>query len=99
MGRVGSVLFLDEGDHHRLGGSQEVGRLSRASTVDDAGGRLVAHQETPARPLVVDEALEEGRLHLPVIVTAELLSGRLDASERAELQGHAVGPAGGRDRP
>jgi predicted nucleic acid-binding protein len=35
---------------------------------------------------LVDEALEEGRLHLPVIVAAELLSGRLDASERAELQ-------------
>ena len=35
---------------------------------------------------LVGEALEEGRLHLPVIVAAELLSGRLDASERAELQ-------------
>jgi hypothetical protein len=35
---------------------------------------------------LVDEALEEGRLHLPVLVAAELLSGRLDASERAELQ-------------
>lgn len=35
---------------------------------------------------LVDEALEEGRLHLPVMVAAELLSGRLDASERAELQ-------------
>jgi tRNA(fMet)-specific endonuclease VapC len=35
---------------------------------------------------LVEEALEEGRLHLPVIVAAELLSGRLDASERAELQ-------------
>jgi tRNA(fMet)-specific endonuclease VapC len=34
----------------------------------------------------VEEALEEGRLHLPVIVAAELLSGRLDESERAELQ-------------
>ena len=34
----------------------------------------------------VDEALEEGWLHLPVIVAAELLSGRLDESERAELQ-------------
>jgi hypothetical protein len=34
----------------------------------------------------VDEALEEGRLHLPVIVAAELLSGRLAESERAELQ-------------
>jgi tRNA(fMet)-specific endonuclease VapC len=35
---------------------------------------------------LVGEALEEGRLHLPVIVSAELLSGRLDDSERAELQ-------------
>jgi len=35
---------------------------------------------------LVDEALAEGRLHLPVIVSAELLSGRLDDSERAELQ-------------
>ena len=35
---------------------------------------------------LVDEALEEGRLHLPVIVSAELLSGRLTDSERAELQ-------------
>ena len=34
---------------------------------------------------LVDEALDEGRLHLPVVVAAELLSGRLDASERAEL--------------
>jgi predicted nucleic acid-binding protein len=34
----------------------------------------------------VDEALDEGRLHLPVIVAAELLSGRLAESERAELQ-------------
>jgi len=34
---------------------------------------------------LVDEALEEGRLHLPVVVAAELLSGRLDDSERAEL--------------
>ncbi len=35
---------------------------------------------------LVDEALEEGRLHRPVIVAAERLSGRLEASERAELQ-------------
>lgn len=35
---------------------------------------------------LVDEALEEGRLHLPVVVAAELLSGRLDASDRAQLQ-------------
>jgi tRNA(fMet)-specific endonuclease VapC len=36
-------------------------------------------------PLVAD-ALEEGRVHLPVVVAAELLSGRLETSERAELQ-------------
>jgi predicted nucleic acid-binding protein len=35
---------------------------------------------------LVEEALEEGRLYLPVIVSAELLSGRLDDSERTELQ-------------
>lgn len=35
---------------------------------------------------LVDEALEEGRLHLPLVVAAELLSGRLDAAERAELE-------------
>jgi predicted nucleic acid-binding protein len=35
---------------------------------------------------LVDEALDEGRLHLPVIVAAELLSGRLGDSERTELQ-------------
>jgi hypothetical protein len=35
---------------------------------------------------LVAEALEEGRLHLPVIVSAELLGGRLDDAERAELQ-------------
>ena len=35
---------------------------------------------------LVDEALEEGRVHLPLIVSAELLSGRLTDSERAELQ-------------
>ena len=36
-------------------------------------------------PLIA-EALEEGRVQLPIVVVAELLSGRLDASERAELQ-------------
>lgn len=36
-------------------------------------------------PLVAD-ALEEGRLHVPVVVAAELLSGRLSAEERAELE-------------
>jgi predicted nucleic acid-binding protein len=35
---------------------------------------------------LIGEALEEGRVHLPVVVAAELLSGRLDGSERAELQ-------------
>jgi predicted nucleic acid-binding protein len=35
---------------------------------------------------LVEEALEEGRLHLPVIVAAELRSGRLAESERNELQ-------------
>jgi len=36
-------------------------------------------------PLITG-ALEEGRVHLPVVVAAELLSGRLDAPERTELQ-------------
>lgn len=35
---------------------------------------------------LIDEALEEGRLHLPLVVAAELLSGRLDPAERAELE-------------
>lgn len=35
---------------------------------------------------LIAEALEEGRVHLPVVVAAELLSGRLEASERTELQ-------------
>ena len=35
---------------------------------------------------LITEALEEGRVHLPMVVAAELLSGRLDASERAELE-------------
>ena len=35
---------------------------------------------------LVEPALEEGRVHVPVVVTAELLSGRLDGSERAELE-------------
>jgi predicted nucleic acid-binding protein len=35
---------------------------------------------------LIAEALEEGRVHVPVVVAAELLSGRLDASERADLQ-------------
>jgi predicted nucleic acid-binding protein len=36
-------------------------------------------------PLIA-EALDEGRVHLPLVVAAELLGGRLDESERAELQ-------------
>ncbi len=35
---------------------------------------------------LVDEALEEGRLHLPLVVAAELSSGSLNAAERAELE-------------
>ena len=35
---------------------------------------------------LIGEALEEGRLHLPLVVAAELLSGRLDPAERAELE-------------
>lgn len=35
---------------------------------------------------LVDEALEEGRLHLPLVVAAELLSGRMAAAERRELE-------------
>lgn len=35
---------------------------------------------------LIEEALEEGRVHLPVVVAAELLSGRLEVSERADLQ-------------
>ncbi len=35
---------------------------------------------------LVEEALEEGRLHLPVIVSAELLGGRLEDSLRTALQ-------------
>jgi predicted nucleic acid-binding protein len=35
---------------------------------------------------LIGEALDEGRVQLPVVVAAELLSGRLEDSERAELQ-------------
>jgi predicted nucleic acid-binding protein len=35
---------------------------------------------------LVEEALEEGRLHVPVVVAAELLSGKLDDSERGDLE-------------
>ena len=35
---------------------------------------------------LIGEALEEGRLHLPLVVAAELLSGRLDSAERAGLE-------------
>lgn len=34
----------------------------------------------------VDEALAEGRVHLPAVVAAELLSGKLSASERSDLE-------------
>ncbi len=36
-------------------------------------------------PLIA-EALDEGHVQLPVVVAAELLSGRLEDSERAELK-------------
>jgi predicted nucleic acid-binding protein len=36
-------------------------------------------------PLIA-EALDEARVQLPVVVAAELLSGRLEDAERAELQ-------------
>ena len=35
---------------------------------------------------LVEPALQEGRVHVPVIVAAELLSGRLERTERAELE-------------
>ena len=35
---------------------------------------------------LVDEALSEGRLYLPVVVAAELLSGRLTEPERRDLE-------------
>jgi predicted nucleic acid-binding protein len=35
---------------------------------------------------LVDEALEEGRLHMPVVVAGELLSGRMTEAERRELE-------------
>ena len=35
---------------------------------------------------LVDEALGEGRLYLPVVVAAELLSGRLNEDERRDLE-------------
>jgi predicted nucleic acid-binding protein len=35
---------------------------------------------------LITDALEEGRVHVPVVVAAELLSGRLDGAERAELE-------------
>jgi predicted nucleic acid-binding protein len=34
----------------------------------------------------VEEALEEARVHLPPVVAAELLSGRMSARHRAELE-------------
>ena len=35
---------------------------------------------------LIDDALAEGRVYLPVVVAAELLSGRLSARERKELE-------------
>lgn len=35
---------------------------------------------------LIDTALEESRIHLPAIVAAELLSGKLNAAKRAELE-------------
>ena len=37
-------------------------------------------------PIVIDEALGEGRVHLPPIVVAELLSGKLRKGQRADLE-------------
>lgn len=35
---------------------------------------------------LIDEALAEGRVHLPLVVAAELLSGRMTERDRVELQ-------------
>ncbi|MEO6325552.1 MAG: PIN domain-containing protein [Thermoanaerobaculia bacterium] len=35
---------------------------------------------------LVDDALADGRVHLPAVVAAELLSGKLNARERADLE-------------
>jgi len=35
---------------------------------------------------LVEEALAEGRVHLPPVVAAELLSGKLRAADRADLE-------------
>jgi len=37
-------------------------------------------------PALMDEALDEGRVYLPPLVAAEILSGKLSPSERAELE-------------
>ncbi|MFL5263408.1 MAG: PIN domain-containing protein, partial [Anaeromyxobacteraceae bacterium] len=34
----------------------------------------------------ISEALDEGRVYLPPVVAAELLSGRLSAAQRRELE-------------
>ena len=39
-----------------------------------------------AQAVLVEEALADGRLHLPAIVAAELLSGRMKAAQRAQLE-------------
>lgn len=45
----------------------------------------IAYFAAGGSPLV-DEALSEGRLYLPVVVAAELLSGRLTEPERRDLE-------------
>ena len=35
---------------------------------------------------LIDDALAEGRVYLPAVVVAELLSGKLKASDRADLE-------------
>ena len=37
-------------------------------------------------PSVIDEALAEGRVYLPPIVAAELLSGKMNVRQRAQLE-------------
>lgn len=58
---------------------------SRASALVVDTSSWIAWFAGGGSPLVA-EALEEGRVCLPVVVAAELLSGRLDDAERTELQ-------------
>ncbi len=39
-----------------------------------------------SRAALIEEALAEGRVYLPVVVIAELLSGKLEAKQRAQLE-------------